>query len=387
MPVLPPVLIRSGGTIAMTALLAACGSQISTTASAPALVPLSLDVGNLGSVKSATLKAQGVPFNDDGTSAVQSVHVKVYEEYNTGGSGIPLRFDADGNQTPNGSRNYVELTPDQTTTEIRLAPGTYDFEATGLTATTSGVALAYDLQSDRTINATGGPSEDTVTFKLRTLVGQVSLEPVLPVTYVLPGQILDLNLVVQTPQIAGGRRYAVPLADYSFSEATGSETRGVSVQETSSLGERIQILPPENNATDIHLYQRLQGLATPNPTLATFGVTFSRPYYSTTGLGVDLERPTLIASAQEYRGHLFITFDTSDNVGVARVQIYEGVRLVGSTDDLQSPFGEFFGAMAYTGGDPSVPHDYTVVTQDTSGNETRLQVHADVVPPYTPGMP
>ena len=85
MRVLPPVLIRSLGTVAVTALLAACGSQTPTTASVPTLIPLTLHLGGLDGVKSAALKPQGVPFKDDGTSAVQSVHVKVYEEYSTDG--------------------------------------------------------------------------------------------------------------------------------------------------------------------------------------------------------------------------------------------------------------------------------------------------------------
>ena len=390
MRVLPPVLIRSLGTVAVTALLAACGSQTPTTASVPTLIPLTLHLGGLDGVKSAALKPQGVPFKDDGTSAVQSVHVKVYEEYSTDGGSVPLRFDADGNQNPNGSHDYIELTPAQMTAEIRLAPGTYDFEATGLTATTSGVALAYDLQSNQTITAMGGPSEDSVTFRLRTLIGEVSLEPVLPVNYVLPGQTLDLKLVVQTPEVAGGQRYAVPLTDYSFFETTGSETHGVTVLETSKLGERIQVTSPEPESgyTDVLLYQKLQGLATPNPTVATFGVTFNRPYYSTTGLGVDLERPLLEARSEGYRGVSVIFIKVRDTVGVARVEILEGVRLVASTDDPSRPIDDDdFGTLAYTGGDPTVPHDYTVVAQDTSGNETRVQVHADVVPPYDPPKP
>ena len=342
-------------------------------------------------MNSSGLKAQGVPFNDDGSSAVQSVHVKVYTEFSAGGTDIPLRFDEFGNQDNGGTRDYVELTPQASTTTIRLPAGTYDFEATGLTTSEDGVTLAYQLLSDQAIHQGTASTPGEVTFHLKTLVGRASLEPVLPVTYVQAGQVLDLKLVVQTDEVPGGKRYAVPLSDFIFNTAPYRTSHGVDVLRTSQLGERVRIEAPEASPfpDDVYLEQSVQGTIA-GGAQDDFQVSFARPYYPVTTLGVDLERPTLDVLGANYRGTSQIGVFPGDNVGVARVDVYEGVLLVASTDRTDPSVGSFtdgfFGELTYVTS-PEVAHDFTVVATDTSGNEIRVPAHIDATPPYEPPSP
>lgn len=375
---------RALGLVVLTAVLASCGTQSPTAAASAssALVPVQLQAADLTAVHPAGLKPQGVPFNDDGTSTVQSVHVKVYQGYTISGPNAPLHFDADGNVDPAGSRDYVELTPGATTTTIRLPAGVYDIEAIALTTAQDGLALAYEFLGNQSVNQTANGAPGTITVHLHTLIGQARLEPVLPVQYVMPGQVLDLRLVVQTKETAGGRRCDVPLSDFTFPTAT--QARGVEVVSDSKLGERIRIDAPDNQSeTDMALRQRLQGLVDTVPFTGTLEVRFARPYYATTTLGVDLERPTLQATPTYYRGTAQVVFDVADNVGIARIEVYEGVLRVASTDDANSSiFPNAQGKPTFFYGDPTVAHDYTVVAHDTSGNEIRVPVHVDVAPPY-----
>ncbi len=398
---------RSLCLLALTVTLAACGNQspVALTSSQD-LVSLTLRSDSVSPLTASALMPQGVPFNDDGTPAVQSVRVQVFN--NAGDDTGPLiRFDRWGNQSSNGIRDYIELTPESTTATIRLLPGTYDFESTGLTQNNGGVALAYQYLRAQPINGIEKPPEDRSNLKpgevnihLKTLIGRVKLEPSLPLNYVLPGQVFDLNLVVQTPDAGGGKRYSVPLADFTYLPISRIPEFGLEVVSSSQLGSRVRVVQPPTNPSPgaaqplkVSLLQRVVGLRSdlkfttrPAYQVLPSDVSFEIPLYPTTTLGVDLTRPTLrVFKVQEFRSVIAVGGRVDDNVGIAKIQVYEGVVLLGSTDAEESrqPGVEriSFQTGSYSGNDynwngvsidAAKKRTLTVVAQDTSGNETRV---------------
>lgn len=386
-----PRFARSASLLALTALLAACGSQPSTTVpNSTALVPVTLSTESLAGLRGAELQPQGVPFNPDGSPAVQSVHVQVFNKYVTGGPNTPLRFDEAGHQDPKGSRDYIELTsakrssnyPDGpygvSSAEIYLAPGTYDFEAIGLTTNTEKIALAYQLLAGQQIGGAAGTftKNQPLLLHLKTILGKASLEPTSPVTAVYPGQELDLKLVVQTPEVAGGKRYDVPLSDFEFLTTPTPGSDGTTVVHSSKLGERIKISPPDPGQTEVTLTQLIRGLTGATPGLGTLPVSFSRPYAASTTIGVDLGAPEFFVNVsygdarppQRTIGRIDVGLPSDAFYGSFFVDFYEGVELVGSFLHKPGDNGTFF-LFNY-----SIAHKFTIVVTDPSGNESRQTV-------------
>lgn len=329
----------------------------------------------------AAIQTQGIPFRGDGSPAVQSVRVRVFDD-----KARLIRFDNRNMADPAGDREFVELTPGAATADVRLRPGTYSFQASGLTRSRGGTLLAFGRIENRAVNSA---EAETLYLPLRTLVGNVTLESALPVTSLVYGQQLDLLLTVETPE-ADGQRYTVPLSD--FNASYGIDPRMGTILKKSDLGTRvIADTAQANQAQNFVVRAGLDGLVEAEEDVAssqTFRAVFSRPFYSALTLGADLERPGLTAGgfAQD-QGRALISGRVSDNVGVAKVQVYEGPVLIGSSDEDE--YGRagveqvrFRNRPDDNGTAPNWLFDWTtpregdftltVLARDTSGNETRV---------------
>ena len=199
-------------------LLAACGTATSTTLVTPdpvamttttdtALVPISLGAGLDASVSSASLKSQGIPFADDGTPAVQTVRVRVFDAQHQ-----PVLFDDHNAQLATGAHSFIELHPGGGRVTVQLTQGIYFFQAAGLASTAGTPLLAFGALDNQTV---GGSATRNLNLLMTTLSGgteALSLTSLLPVNSVVLGQNLDLMLNVQSP-LSGGVRYQVPLTD------------------------------------------------------------------------------------------------------------------------------------------------------------------------------
>lgn len=368
MPIAHVSSFRPLALVALTAMLAACGAQgpVTTPANA-ALVDVTLQTQALSG-----LKAQGIPFQDDGTSAVHFVYIGACIV----STNICVKFNDQGNEDPNGTHNFVEIHPGASSTTVRLHPGSYTFFATGLSANAdTGVTLAIAQENGIKVSA---PAPTTVNLHLRTVVGKVSLESALPITYVMPGQTLDLNLIVQTPE-ADGKRYVVPLDDF---EIFGLQATGT-VLTKSKLGARIQAATTTDGISNFTATANVNGYARASAgisLLSGFTAEFTRPFYASAKLGADLERPTLARTYMDNIGgdangrFTKYGFTAADNVGIAKIQVYAGVVLISSTVSGESANDIYVGA---DGGfstpnlRPYYGQKITVIAQDASGNETR----------------
>lgn len=366
---------------ALTALLAACGAQTpSATSGSGDRVALTLRTDLASALSGSALAPQGIPFRDDGKPAVQSVRVQVFVGFPEAGEA--LRFDAQGNEDPNGTRDFIELRPDASSVTVRLRPGTYFFRGIGLSSNKNGVALAVGDVPDREV---GGSAPTVVNLPLKTLIGRFALVPALPLKYVLPGQVFDVNFVVQTPEV-NGKRYTVPLNDFDLASAARPDSSGLTVLNSSKLGVRLQA---DGTGSDVRLVTEINGtVGGPNEFAYTrLFAELTLPMYAKAVLGADLARPSLSVDTlfQNGRQTLSINGRADDNVGLARLQVYEGPVLIGSTDpdeygqagvskidflDNEAPYPNW--VLYQSAPLRSGKLNITVVAQDTSGNETRV---------------
>ena len=386
-------------------LMAACNQQAtvqpssSTALSGSPLVSVVLSAP-LGTV--TALHTQGIPFADDGTPIVQHVHVRVFDE-----AGQPVRFDDANTQTASGTHAYVDLTPSQNACTLLLSPGKYSFQAAGLDDSSGSPLLAFGRLDNKVISG----NDTSILLPLRTLIGKtdkVVLQTALPMNYVMPGQVFDVNLLVSTAA-SGGKSYPVPLSDFSASYALTNT--GDTLLAFSPLGARVKA---GTTSSTFGLSAKVTGLSLGDvleqeavvPNEQVFTPQLNLPVYSTVQLGADLERPVVhvlnFGSFNEPLGTVvvgersFLTGFVSDNVGVAAVRIYNGVQLISSSD--AGEYGQngvsqvtFDSSGNWTGTfTPPTTGSFSllVVATDTSGNEIRVPfgVYASAKSPLAPGL-
>ncbi|HLV11267.1 MAG TPA: S8/S53 family peptidase [Trueperaceae bacterium] len=360
------------------ALLAGCAHD-------PSASPAGMTTVVLSTAAVPGLGPLGVPTRPGGAGAVTHVEVTVYDR-----RGDLVTFDADNVHDPDGDVAVLMLGPGATSVTVKLLPGRYTFRTVGSEGP-GGQVLAYG----ETV-ATVTHASTTVDLELSTLLGAADLVPDAPRRYVKPGEVLDLYLVVRTV----GGAYLVPVADYEAEYALDDDL-GTFVG--SPLGVRVDVTPaPTRDRFVMRATARGWGLKdgapAPNRRLTA---TFERPFLHTAGLVVDVLPPTLVLDAPPAVSAgqtALLTGTADDDVGVARVLVFEGPVLIGSSslDDV----GDGVGHVAFTdleagawelAWQPPAAGAYaiTVVAIDTSGNETRvgaeLLVGAGSPPPGSVG--
>lgn len=285
------------------------------------------------------LISQGLPFDSSGSTPIQVINVRIFDL-----SGNLMRFDGHGVYTPGGPQEAIQITAAQASAEVTMPPGTYTFQCAGLTGTSGGTFLAFG-QLDR-LPVTPGPDAQSVNLEVHTLTDPdfLSLTPALPVTYVVPGQTLDAVLNIMTPA-AGGTRFRVPLGDFAVAYSAALS----SVQITGSkLGARLQIAA-QPSGSDVTVNADVQAWTADSGAAQTASIKPSRtalklPLLSSAGVTIDLDPPTTTlvvpaASSLKVGQPVVLGGQTSDNVGVARVQVYEGPVLIGSSDSAEQGSG------------------------------------------------
>ena len=226
---------------------------------------------------------------------------------------------------------------------------------------------------------------DTVALELHTLMEGVVLEHSAPITSVVPGQLVDLYLAVTSP---GG--YTVPFEDYTAAYTLGAsgENDG-SVDSQSDLGTRVTATtsPADNDfnaSVDVIGWMVVSGEAVPNQTLSA---TFERPFVESSGFFIDNEAPGLTVIDPGTLGAgtaTTLTGTASDNIGILKIQVFEGPVLIGSS--FSSEYADAGVAeISFVGNDWSMnwtadegDYDLTVVAIDASGNQTKFELNANV---------
>jgi len=268
-----------------------------------------------------------------------------------------LMFNADGRVVPNGQR--VTLTPTADSKTLLLPGGkAYRFTLTARDARTPANHLAFG-QVTQTLPASG---TTTVTIPQTTLTDTAELQSVPAVSSVVVGQELTLKLFVRPP---GRPDLRVPTGDYTvtYTVSEGAKVLSNGTPVESKLGVRVMA---EAGATGtLTVTATVNGLRPPVPgTNGSVQATFSVPILANTGVTSDLTPPTVTLNTPtdvQAGQRVTLSGTASDNRGVTRVDVYDGVELLGSAT-MSGTTWSF--AWQPTAGE----HDLTVLAYDAAGN-------------------
>lgn len=371
---LPTVLPRLT-MLALLAVLVGCTSERSApTGLHPVVLKLAADTG---------LTPQGVP-TDGGISAVTELDITVLDE-----NGEVVRFDVDEAYDPSGAFESLSMSASQASITVLLPAGTYRFLTFGRGS--DGEVLAYGETQ-----AQVGYAATSVTLGVHTLIGSVELVEEGLRHYVVAGEVIDLYLRVRTTHGS----YDVPLADFTVKYELEPELGDA---EGSALGARVWVTPsPQSDVFVLRAFVKGWRLVEGTPTdHGKLVAKYERPFAHAIGISLDVVPPTLgftPPSPLPLGAPSPVGGTAADEVGLARIQVFEGPLLLASTASEDVASGALpiqltdlaTGAWSFewTPGSTGV-YRLTAVATDTSGNETRVTrdvvVEAAAPPPDSIG--
>ncbi|PYE53299.1 Ig-like domain-containing protein [Deinococcus yavapaiensis] len=331
----------------LTLALTACGKapQPSTQA---AYAPVKL-TAPLPALSTQGVQPQGVP---QGTTSA---------ELNVFDGGTELLFDANGYPSAAGSR--LTFTPAQSTKTVFLPVNkNYDFKIKALDDRTPANTLAYGEKLGVNIPTSGA----SVNLTLRSIILNASLRTLLGVRAVDPGQIVDVGLSV-VPQ--NRIDLLVPESDYTvtYSVQNGSIVQQNGTNVESKRGVRVQA----SGEGQLTVTAEVTGLFGPGTgTEATLSTVLGIPVNDvSSGIGVDITPPAItfdVAANPTAGSPVTLSGNISDDVGVQKVEVYDGVAKIGEANLGASTWG-----MTWT---PSAgDHDLQVLAYDAAGNVGRAR--------------
>ncbi|MFO7654509.1 MAG: SBBP repeat-containing protein [Candidatus Krumholzibacteriia bacterium] len=331
--------------LALSLLLAACGRETTTT------VPdgtIALTVVSYLGHHDGEVTRQGVPSDAAGVTGVTVAELRVFQ-------GETERFfDADGRQVGT-TAPAPQLTPANGSVTLFLSPGTYSFELTALDDAVGPNTLAFGELLDQAI-----ADATTVTIPLRSYVGSASLsEP----RIVQPNEIFEVVLGVHPP---GRPDLQVPLPDYEVAYVLSDEALRIG---DSKLGVRL-VAACRDISIGATVSDTFQNDVQANTTILVQDLC---PTVGA-GIGADLIPPfvsiTDPAEGSSVVGPITVSGEVNDmQSGVDRVEIYEGVVLLGfatiDTTSMPSTWTFTFSPLQ------ARTYAITALALDNAGNEAR----------------
>lgn len=337
---------------AMTVVLAACGSQQPDSSQVAEVVVGSRLGGGGGSLDPA-----GAPSFPDGAPGVTQAVLTIFRD------GVQVYYDESGNEVQTGPD--IVLTSGDSSRTLKLVHGVYDFFVEG-------------TDDDANPLADGGVEDIPITEDTSVLVPLVSRIGDALLTgpqVVLPNQVFDVFLTVRPPMRSD---LVVPTTDF---DAT-YDYPGAESAEWSDLGIRVVA---QCEAIDIlaEVYKADQvDIGTPQAS-ASLNISLEETCPTSDGtINVDLV-PPYVDFTSHTNGQEIVTgptetvhlegFVNDAETGIASVQIYEGVVLVGSAVLLDPVDPDPMGKWVLEGNlfQDHRPYNITVVATDNAGNERR----------------
>lgn len=343
----------------LTVALVACGRQDTTAGMATFQVSVPAEA----LAATGVISPDGVPMDPTGESAVETVVVQVYRD------GTLVRFaETDGGlvASADGTRDAFTLTRAANSVRVSLPLGAdYVFEAEGRDGL--GRALAFGATS-KSVGTTASAAAEPLTLGITSLLAEATLtQRAVGSSAVVPGQVLDLLLAVSP---LAGADLRAPIGDFSVTyvvenaSVVAETERGVRVKAgDAAVGEELTVTATVTRAA---------GDARDGSVEATFTLPFAA------GAIVDLEQPSLELDEPSVGedGTVELTGRVSDNVGIAKVQVYDGPALLASSDGEGRDVLDFtFTLTDLPTGDVTL----TVVVIDTANNQRDATVSVSVV--------
>jgi hypothetical protein len=313
--------------VGLAALLAACGRHDAS--------PASMVSFQLALLADSSITAQGIPHDPEtGALGVQTLRVWVSEA-----SGDPVTFILDGDEyvaDEHGDVEFVTLSADGGSMGAQVTlPGygnPYRFVAHGFfddpDVVDDAAVIAHADQYEKVVD--GG----TVWLEPRSVLGEARLRTRFPTNYVTPGATLDVMLVV----LANGHDHLeVPIGDF-MAEYTVS---GGTIVSQSNRGLRLVV----DDACEGSLLVTgsvwgavmVDGEVVADAVAMNGGAGLEVPCPATLGggLGLDKEGPTVTITGYDAMV-LEVQGTADDNMGIVKVQIFDGPVLLASTDNLEA---------------------------------------------------
>lgn len=301
------------------------------------------------------LNFTGGPISNSGETTPLSLELQVANE-----DGTPVHFNHEGVADDNGDLKQITVPTTESSARIWLPSGLdYSFTATASDADGHILAVA---DAQRNITGTGM----AVVMNLQSLLGKAELVPRMPITQLVPGQVIDLVFSITPPQREDLR---VPDRDFEVTYA-GTGT----VLNFSHSGVRVEIGSREDG--DATVTATANGLTLTGDTVSNSDITavFQRPF--TTGLEVDAQPPEVNSLAFDANQHVLAGVAVDDR-SITRLDVYDGPVLLATTD-LKEAAARDIPVVRFPGGGtaflvqlelPSGSYELTVKATDFSGNE------------------
>lgn len=346
-------------------LLVACDRPTSVNLDAFGLAHVTITLVGSQSVggASSSLAPQGVPF-DPGTGLTGVTHLVL----TVSRSGLPLYFDASGNELPS-SDGAEPIVISGGSVTLRLLPGWYEFTVTGSDG--AGNVLADGDSGELEVMG-----HTTLPITLRSFLGSVSLQAP---TVIVPNQVVDVRVSVHPP---GRTDLNVPTSDYTITYITDAPS-----YTTSPLGVRLQagcqpmsltadVTDKRSSASTVSISRQftLSDVCSPEDTTVT----------------VDVTPPTLTldATPTAFRVGELITLtgtvtDDRDTTGVT-VTIHDGPAYLGDAaiDTTPLPHDWWF---SFTP-DQERAYHLTITATDAAGNQATAHLILDAMGPVQAGQ-
>lgn len=307
------------------------------------------------SVGAAAVTPSGVPTDGDGQTGVAAAELTIYR------GGAQIYLDGAGVEVDAADAEPILLTPTANSVELILFHGTYDF----LVAARDDQEPTPNDLADGSVLGVVVHDDVNVRVPLVSLIGSAVFGA--PVT-VLPNQVFDVFLTVRPPNRTDLR---VPTGDFTATyDVIGSTPIG-----SSELGIR---MTATCGTITITADVTRSGEAIPSTQANTvIGVDFLCPT-STIPVSIDLI-PPFVSISSPLNGST-ATIDTpvelsgptnDDQTGVASVEIYDGVALLGTAtieEGVPQPW-----TFTFT---PNTARTYnlTAIATDNAGNQSGTTV-------------
>lgn len=320
---------------------------------------------NLSFDEALGLSTQALPF-ENGTTAVSRFEVQVRDANNA-----LVRFDSENTIDATGTVETLVIVPGESL-PISISTGTYTFTSS---------AYAPDKAGGAEVILAIGTNEVTITLdttavplNVKTITVGYSFESNVPLNYIVPGQTLDLMLEVRAP---GG--YSVPLADYGVTYTIDPDN--VESHLESIRGVRLTVKDPLVDS-DLSVLANVTGTSASGSALSlpeVDGVLNIGFLTSGVGPGFDIQPPSFSfvePPALKAEEAFSITGTASDDIGIDKVQIFDGPELIASSSSTEFA-AENVGQINFNGNNWSMSfipkqgsYSLFAVALDTSGNQT-----------------
>lgn len=346
---------------AVALLLAAC-NQPTTKAPPAGFITLSMKLDGATIRTPDAMRPQGIP-NDPvtGDLALDSVRVTVRDK-----NGDTVLFTEDAGTFVAAEAGADHLTLDangsaEVSLPSHLEP--YTFESF---AEANGAPVAYHSVEQRiTVSS-------SVTIRLKSLLGDAIVAPRYPTNYAVPGEIIDLMLVVMAN---GNDDYPADYLQVPFGDFTVDYDTIMGGTIVSSSNRGIRVLA-DAFCTSVEVDGTVTGLRLVGDTVSERAAPFAlhQPLACTPAvdgsLAADVEAPTVTLDYNVATRRASGTAD--DNTAIAKLEIYDGPVLVATTDE--TAVGASVSQIAFLAG--STAYQTTLKVDPTGGLRAVAYDHA-----------